>query len=109
VALDGSRRHEEQLRDLAVRQPLAGELGDPQLARSKRVDAGEDDAARPRPGRAQLGLRPRREQSSARAMSGVERLAEKPARLAPPVPPPKERAEIGQRSRPLELRARALE
>ena len=67
---------------------------------------GEDGAARPRAGGAQLGLGLLGERRGAGAVRDVERLAQELAGLAAAVRAPQQRAQLGQRPRPLE-RARA--
>ena len=102
MPLDRARSDEQGLRDLAIRQVLARELGDAALARRERLDAAEDDAPRPGAGRPQLGLGARSKRSGARAMRRVERLAQQLARLAAAVAAAQERTEIGQRPRAVE-------
>ena len=72
MTLDGARGDKERLRDLAVREPLARELGASALAGCQRVESRENDAARARAGRAKLGLGEISERSRAGTMGGVE-------------------------------------
>ena len=57
VTLDRSRRDVQRLRDVTVRAPVRGELGDPPLARGQRLGAAQRIAPRTAAGRVELGLR----------------------------------------------------
>src|SRR5919202_798845 len=81
VDLDGLRRHEQRLRDVLVRHVLGSHLGDAALARRQRLGAGEDELARPRAGRGELGLRVVDERLRAGADGEIEPLAEELPRL----------------------------
>ena len=87
-------------------RPSAGELGDPALAGRQRVEPRENDAARARAGGAELGLGLFGEPFGARAVGGVERLAEELSRFGAPVAPPKHGAEVGESSRSFQPRRR---
>ena len=109
VTLDRARRDEERLCDLAVGEALAGELGDPALAGRQRVEPREHDPARARAGGAELGLGLLGERSGARAVGGVECLAQKLPRLGASIAPPKHGAEVGESARSLQPGVAALE
>src|SRR6188508_671225 len=81
VTLDRAGGNEQSLSDLAVRETLAGELGNPALAGGQRVEPCEDNAAGARTGCAKLGLRIFGERSGARAVGGVECLPEELSRF----------------------------
>src|SRR5512144_2835666 len=87
MTLDRARGDEQHLGDLAIREVLAGQLGDTALACRQRVEPGEHDAPRSRAGRAQLGLGPCGERCGARAMCDVECLPEELAGFGAPVSP----------------------
>src|SRR5436190_13714238 len=74
MALHGPRRDEERLRDLAVRPALARQLGNPKLARRERIDAGQNEATRPRTRGPKLRLRLFGEAQRPAAMCNVERV-----------------------------------
>jgi hypothetical protein len=99
VTLDGAVGDEQRLCDLAVGKSPAGELGDTAFARRQRVEPGQDDAARARAGGAELGLGAFRETTGARAVGGVECVAEELSRLGAPVAPPQHCAEVDERAR----------
>src|SRR5262245_45905879 len=87
VTLDGAVGDEQNLCDLPVGEVLAGELGDPTLARCERLEPGQDDPPGPRAGGPELGLGARRESCRAGAVGAVEGLAEELSRLRPPIAP----------------------
>src|SRR3954453_6076138 len=109
VTLDCPSRDEERLCDLAVLPALARQFGNSELARRQRIDPGENDAARPRPGGAKLRLGFRGESHRAGPVSDVERLAEELFRLRASISPAKHGAEIGESPRSLQPRVRVLE
>ena len=92
-----------------LREALPGELGDAALARRQRVEPGEDDPARARAGGAKLGLGLLRERLGARAVGGVECLAQEFSRLGSPIAPPQQGAEVGEGARSLQARVATLE
>jgi hypothetical protein len=73
--LDRSLGDEERLRDLAVRWPRGGELGDAPLARRQRGDAAQGDPARPGAGGEQLVLGAGGELCGAADRGELDRLA----------------------------------
>jgi hypothetical protein len=100
MTLNRACSDEEGLGDLAVAEALAGELGDPALARCQRVEPGEKNAARACGSGAKLGLGLFGERLGAGAVGGVEGLSEQLTSLGAPITPPKHRAEVGEGSRP---------
>src|SRR6478752_8396072 len=102
MPLDRARCDEERLCDLPVGEPLRRELGHSAFARGQRLDTAEDDSARPRSGRAKLGLRTLGEQACAGTVCDVEALAKQLTRLAPPVSATEERTEVGEHAGSLE-------
>jgi hypothetical protein len=109
VTLDRACSDEQRLCDLAVGEALAGVLGYAALAGCQRVDPCKKDAARAGAGGAELGLGPFGERSRARAMGGVESLAEELSRFGAPVAPPEQGAEIGEGTRSLQPCVTTLE
>jgi hypothetical protein len=109
VTLDRAGGDEEGLGDLAVGEALAGELGDPTLARCERVDPGEHDSAWARASGAELGLGKFREGPGAGAVGGVQCLAKEPSRLGSPIAPPQQGTEISEGSSSLQGRIATLE
>src|SRR5215207_3713055 len=109
MTLDRACGNEKSLGDLAVCEALAGELGDTALAGRQRVEPCEHYPARARAGGAQLGLGVFGERSGARAMSGVECLAEQLSSFAAAVASPQHRAEVGEGARSLQRDLAALE
>src|SRR5262245_26744646 len=109
VTLDRAGGNEEGLGDLAVREALARELGDPALAGGQRVEPCEDNAAGARTGCAKLRLRILGEGSGARAVGGVECFAEELSRFGASVASPKHGAEVGERARSFQPGVAALE
>src|SRR5215218_5636383 len=109
VALDGARGHEQRLRDLAVGEALARELGDAPLARGQRLEAGQRHPARACARRPQLCLGLCRKRACAGSMRSVQGGTEELTRLAAAVSTPELRAEVGQSSRAVDTRAGAGE
>jgi len=99
VALDRARGYEEALRDLAVGQALAGELGDATLARCQRVESCENDPARARARGAEICLGLLGQPLGAQAIGSVECLAEQVSSFGATVAPPKHRSEVSQSPR----------
>src|SRR5213078_2260614 len=79
------------------------------FARRQRVDPGEDDPARTCTSGAELGFCLPGEPSGTGAVGRVECLAEQLTRLAAPVAPPQQRAEVGEGARSLQPRVAVLE
>jgi hypothetical protein len=109
VALDRPCSNEECLGDLAVGEALAGELGDPTFTGRERVEPREHNPARARTGGAELGLGVLGEGSGARAVGGVECLAEQFPRFSAAIAAPEQCTEVGERPRSLQPRVAALE
>ncbi len=109
VALHGSRRDEERLRDLAVRPALARQLGDPKLARRQRIDSGQDDATRTRAGGTKLRLRLFGKKQRPASMRGVKAVAKHVFRLRASISTPQHRAEVDEGPRSLQLRVTTFE
>ncbi len=109
MTLHRSCRDEECLRDLAVREALARELGDPKLTRGERIDACQHDPARPRAGGAKFRLGLFGESRGPDTVSGVESLAKELSRLGAAIAPSKHRTEIDESSRSFQFRITTLE
>src|SRR6266498_2376358 len=109
VALNRACRDEQRLCDLAVSEALASVLGDPALAGRQRVEPRQDDPARARAGGAELGLGLFGERSRARAVGGLECLAEQFSRFGAPIAPSEQGAEVGKGARSLQPGVSALE
>jgi hypothetical protein len=109
VTLDRASGNKEGLGNLTVRETLAGELGDPALAGGQRIEPCEDNSAGARTGGAKLGLGIYGEGSGARAVGGVECLAEELSRFGAAVASPKHGAEVSERARSFQPGVAALE
>ena len=103
VALDGPGGDEQVLGDLAVGEPLGGQLGDAALAGGQGLEAGEQHPARPGTGGAQLGLGPVGERAGAGVVRGVDGATQDVAGVDPAVAATQERAEIGEGASLFEL------
>jgi hypothetical protein len=109
VTLDRTCGNEEGLGDLAVREALAGELGDAALTGGQRVEPGENDPPRARARSSELGLRLVGERPGTRAMGGVECVTEQFSSFGAAIAPPKHGAEIGKGAGSFQFGIAALE
>ena len=104
VRLDCLRGDEERLGDLAVRLPLGRHLGDSPLARGKRVDAAENEAPRPRPGREELDVCAFGQDDRATPMGEPKSVLEEGAGFGALVGATESDSQLRERLGPLELR-----
>src|SRR5260370_8403369 len=107
--LDGADSDDQVLGDLAVRQPLGGELGNATLAGGERFEPSQKNATGPGTGGAQLRLGLRGERTGAGAVSRGECLTKQIASVAAAVAATQQRTEIGESAGMLEPGVGALE
>src|SRR5919109_186421 len=108
VPFDGLERHEELLRDLAVRQSLRSEIGDPLFAWRQRLEAVQDLLTRPRSKCGEFDSRPFCQCRCAALARNRTRAKKWLACSGPFASVPKRRPEIDERANLLQARSDRL-